>query len=118
MAFFVFFFGLASCHARHTLIHYELRGHFYDVIVMRSIALHNDDVIKRATQLIVYQGGKTAVAQQASKEVETSLASDFSPLQLSYGMIRQTTHDSSHLSRFFAHSDWSKKMQSDWSCVT
>ena len=39
-----------------TLIHYELRGPFYDVIVMSSIAQYNCDVTKRATQLIVYQG--------------------------------------------------------------
>ena len=42
---------------KNTLIHYELRGPFYDVIVMSSIAQYNCDVTKRATQLIVYQGG-------------------------------------------------------------
>ena len=48
--------GHPDYHLLTTLIHYELRGPFNDVIVMSSIAQYNCDVTKRATQLIVYQG--------------------------------------------------------------
>ena len=53
-----------------TLIHYKLCGPFCDVTIIFSNVPHNDDVTERATQLIVYQGGRSG---RALEEVKFSL---------------------------------------------